>query len=81
MNKAFQYEIAENTDKVFEFKVTECLPARVCREMNAADIVYALECAPSDAMAKSFNPKMRVENPKNLMKGDSFCIERFVLEV
>ena len=81
MNKAFQYEIVENSDKVFEFKVTECLPTRVCREMNAADIGYALECAPSDAIAKSFNPKMRAENPKNLMKGDSFCIERFVLEV
>lgn len=81
LNKAFQYETIENTDKVFEIKVTECLPARVCREMNAADIGYALECAPTDAVARFFNPKMRAENPKNLMKGDAFCIERFVLEV
>jgi len=80
-NKAFQYEIVENTDKVFEMKLTECLPARVCREMKAADIGYALECAPTDIIAKSFNPKMRAENPKNLMKGDSVCIERFVLEI
>jgi hypothetical protein len=80
-NKAFQYEIVENTDRVYEMKVTECIHATVCREMNAADIGYALECAPSDAMVKSFNPKMRAENPKNLMKGDSICIERFVLEV
>ncbi len=81
MDKAFQYEIVENTDRVFEMKVTECLPARVCRELNATDIGYALECAPTDAVAKTFNPKMRAENPKNLMKGDSVCIERFVLEV
>lgn len=79
-NKAFEYKIVENTDKVLEMKFTECLPARIFREMNAADIGYALECAPTDAVAKSFNPKMRTENPKNLMKGDSVCIERFVLE-
>ena len=81
LDKALQYEIVENTDKVFEMKFTECLPARICREMNAADIGYALECAPTDAVAKSINPKMRAENPKNLMKGDSVCIERFVLEI
>jgi hypothetical protein len=49
--------------------------------MKAAEIGYALECAPTDAAVKSFNPKMRAENLKNLMKGDSVCIERFVLEV
>jgi hypothetical protein len=81
LNKAFEYEIVKNTETVFEMKITDCLPANVCREMNAAEFGYALECAPGDAMVKAFNPKMRAENPKNLMKGDSFCIERFVLEV
>jgi len=79
-NKAFSYETIESTDKVLAFQFSECLPARIFREMNAADIGYALECSPTDAIAKSFNPKMRAENPKNLMKGDSVCIERFVLE-
>jgi len=81
LDKAFQYEITENTDSVYEMKVSECIHARVCREMDAADIGYALECAPTDSVVKSFNPKMRAENPKNLMMGDSVCIERFVLEV
>ena len=27
----------------------------------------------------SFNPKMKGSGPKNLLKGDSFCIERFEL--
>ena len=80
-NKAFQYETVENTDKVLELRFTECLPAKIFREMNAADIGYALECAPTDVVTKSFNPKMRAENPKNLIKGDSVCIARFVLEV
>jgi len=48
--------------------------------MNAADIGYALECSPAEAAAKAFNPKITTSNPKNMMKGDTFCIERFVLE-
>ncbi len=79
-DKAFTYEFVENTDKVLEMKVTECLPARIWRERNAADIGYALECSGTDAMAKAFNPKMKGMGVKNLLKGDSFCIERFVLE-
>ena len=79
-DKAFTYEFVENTDKVLEMKVTECLPARIWREANAADIGYALECSGSDAIAKAFNPKMKGLGVKNMLKGDSFCIERFVLE-
>lgn len=79
-DKAFTYEFVENTDKVLEMKVTECLPARIWREANAADIGYALECSGSDAIAKAFNPKMKGMGVKNILKGDSFCIERFVLE-
>jgi hypothetical protein len=31
-------------------------------------------------MAKAFNPKMEAKNPKNMMKGDDFCIERIILK-
>ena len=78
--QAFTYEITELTDKVYEATYSQCLPARVFREMNAADIGYALECSPAHTLAKAFNPKMKLINPKNLMKGDSVCIERYVLE-
>jgi hypothetical protein len=77
--KTFAYEVTEFTDKVYEAKYTLCLPAKVLREMNAADIGYALECSSSDAMVKAFNPKMTASFSKNIMKGDSVCIERIVL--
>jgi len=32
------------------------------------------------AAAKAFNPKITASNPRNVMKGDTFCIERYVLE-
>jgi len=79
-DKAMTYETVEKSDKAFEVKYSECLMAKLYREMNAADIGYAIECSPSGAVAKAFNPKMKLTNPKNLMKGDSVCIERFVLE-
>lgn len=78
--KAFTYEVTESTDKVYEAKYTMCLTAKILREMNAADIGYALECSTGDAMVKAFNPKLRSTFLKNMMKGDSVCIERIVLE-
>lgn len=78
--KSFSFEVSELTDKVYEAKYTMCLPAKLYREMNAADIGFVLECAPAAALAKAFNPMIKLTNPKNLMKGDSVCIERFVLE-
>jgi len=77
--KAFAYEVTELTDTVYEAKYTLCLPAKILREMNAADIGYALECSTGDAMVKAFNPKMSSTFVKNMMKGDSVCIERIVV--
>ncbi len=79
-NKAVAFEVVEKTDKVFEAKFTECLYAKILREMNAADIGYAINCSPTNSMAQAFNPKMKAISLKNLMKGDDVCIERFVLE-
>jgi hypothetical protein len=79
-NKALTYEVVEQSDKVLELKFTECLPAKLLRAMNAADIGYALECSGSEAAAKAFNPEITASNPRNMMKGDAFCIERYVLE-
>jgi hypothetical protein len=44
-NKAFAYEVVESSDKIYQEKVTQCLPAILWREANAADLGYALECS------------------------------------
>ena len=79
-DKALTYEIVEQSDKVLELKYTECLPAKLLRAMNAADIGYALECSGSESAVKAFNSRITASNPSNMMKGAAFCIERFVLE-
>jgi hypothetical protein len=79
-NSVLTFETVEQTDTVLEFKFTECLPAKLLRSMNAADIGLALECSGGEAACKAFNPKIKNSNPKNLMKGDSVCIERYTLD-
>jgi hypothetical protein len=79
-DKAFAFEVVEKSDKAFEVKFAECLPARIYHEMNAADIGYAFDCYPMTAFARAFNSKMRLANPKNLVKGDDVCILRYTLE-
>ena len=79
-DKALVYQIVENSEKVFEIKYTKCLMAEIYREKNAADIGYALECFPTDTVAKTYNPKMKATATANIMKGDSFCQERYELE-
>lgn len=77
--KAFTYEVVESSAKVYELKFTRCLPANMWLEMKAPDLGYALECSSSDAMIKAFNPRMRGKSVKNMLKGDSVCVERFEL--
>lgn len=79
-NTALVYEIVEQSDRALELKFTACLPAKLLRAMGAADVGYALECSGSRAVARGFNPKITVTNPKNIMMGDSYCTERYVLE-
>ena len=75
----YKYEFVENSDKVLEVKYTGCIMAKLYKEMNAADIGYALECHPSEALGKAFNPATKHTSRKNMMKGDDYCIERFEL--
>ena len=79
-NSVLTFETVEQTDKVLEFKFTKCLPAKLLRSMNATDIGLALECSGGEAACKAFNSKIKYSNPKNLMKGDSVCIERYTLD-
>lgn len=78
-DKAFAYEVAEQTDRVLELRYSKCLPAKLLRAMNAADIGLAIECSGAAALARAFKPKIQAANPKNLMNGDSVCIERFTV--
>jgi len=76
-SSAFSCEIVEQTDSVLELKYTDCIPARLLRSMKAADIGLAIECSGAKAAVDVFNAKINYTNPKNIMKGDNYCLERF----
>lgn len=75
-NHVLKREIIENTDNVYEIKVTECLWAKIFREANAADIGYASICYPDFAAAEAGNRKMF--RTKTLMEGDKYCNHRWI---
>ena len=68
-NKAYTYETVESSDKVHELKFTQCLPAKIWREMNAADLGYAVECSPTDAIGQGFQSQDERRGPQNLDEG------------
>lgn len=79
-NTILKNQITEESEKVIEVTHSECLFAKIFRDMDASEIGYVLECSATDVAAKAFNPKMKATTPKCLMKGDNCCIERFELD-
>jgi hypothetical protein len=77
---ALTFEIVEDSAKAFAVKIKECLWAKTFREADAADIGYAAICHGDFAMAKAFNPHIRMERTKTLMEGHDHCNHRWIWE-
>ena len=73
-------EITEQTPDVFEYRVRQCLWAKVFRDGDAADIGYAMICHPDFAVARGLNPKLKLIRTKTLMQGHDSCVLRYVME-
>ena len=74
------YEILKDTEKEAEFRITECLWAKTFRQADAADIGYASICHGDIAAVLAFNPKLKMDRPKILMKGEDECRYHLVME-
>lgn len=71
-------EIIEDTDTVFEIKVTDCLAAESFLPHKAGDIGYAAVCWGDYNWASDFNPKIKLIRDKTLMQGHDCCNHRYV---
>jgi hypothetical protein len=67
----------EDQPAAFEVKVEECLWAATFRKHKAEDLGYLLICHPDFAMARGFNPKMKLHRTKTLMQGHKCCNHRW----
>jgi hypothetical protein len=70
----------EETPNKLKIHVTECLYAKVYKEMNATDLGYVLCCQPDFAYAQACHPKLRLKRSKILMQGDSCCNHTYYWE-
>lgn len=78
--KTLTMDIVEDTDKVFEIKVKECLWASAFRHARMGHVGYAYVCFADYAWAQGFNPKIKLIRDKTLMQGHDCCNHRYVLE-
>ena len=72
-------EVVEDTEKVFEMRVTECLSATVFRDAGlAGDIGHAAVCNMDYSWPPAFNPAFKMERSKTLMQGHYCCNHRYI---
>ena len=66
-------QVIRRDKNVYEMKITRCAHAEILKELNALDLGLRFVCAGDDAMLEGFNPKIRLQRPTLLMKGDNCC--------
>jgi hypothetical protein len=72
-------EITEDTPKVFELRVTECVWAKVFREAGlGGEIGHAAFCNMDYHWPPAFNENFKMERSKTLMQGDDHCNHRYI---
>jgi hypothetical protein len=79
LRSAIAFDIVEDGETVFEVRVTECLWASTFRAADAADLGYSWVCHPDFAMARAFNPELRLRRDQTLMQGAAHCNHRWEL--
>ena len=79
-NAIMTIEIPEKSPNKGTVKMTECLFAKTFRENDAGDIGYAAICHADFAVAKAFNPKIKLIRNKCLMEGDDCCLFEYTLD-
>ena len=74
------WEVVEESDRVYEIRVTECLWAKTFQEKNAADIGYDTICYSDFSDARRYHSKIKLERTKTIMQGDGYCNHRWTWE-
>jgi hypothetical protein len=72
-------EIIENREDLVSWKISECLNAKIFRELDAVDIGYATLCHGDEAWVKAYNPKIRFIRTKTLMEGHDCCDHCYIM--
>ncbi|MGB3903943.1 MAG: L-2-amino-thiazoline-4-carboxylic acid hydrolase [Anaerolineae bacterium] len=71
------WEVIEESDRVYEIEVTECLWANTFQDRNATDIGYATICYSDLSEARAYHSKLKLERTKTIMQGHGCCNHRW----
>ncbi len=74
------FTYTEETQTKLTLHVTECLKAKIFKEMNATDLGYVMFCHPDFAYAQACHPKIKMKRTKTLMQGDRYCDHTYYWE-
>jgi hypothetical protein len=73
------HEIVEDSEKVFELHVSECVLAAAFREAGMdGEIGHAIVCNMDYYWPPAFNPDFIMERDKTLMQGHDCCNHRYI---
>jgi hypothetical protein len=80
LNRIVTLEIVEDTETVYEWRITECINTEPYLRANAPDLGYAAACFGDYAFAESFNPAIKLTREKTIMEGHAYCNHRYTWE-
>jgi len=69
----FTIKYLHDTATEIEFHTTECLLAKVFRDMKAADLGYVMICRPDFITTPSYCQNVHLKRTRTLMQGDDCC--------
>jgi hypothetical protein len=74
-------DVVEDTETVFELKVTECIWADTFLQAEAGNIGYCSVCWGDYAWPQGFNERISMVRDKTLMQGHKYCNHRYLWRV
>jgi hypothetical protein len=66
-----------DNDKEIEFRTTECILAKVFREMGAEELGHIMCCQPDFDTTPAYCSRVSLKRTRSLMKGDDYCDTKY----
>ena len=70
---AITFTIIVDSETKLEFKITECLYAKVFKELDETEKGYRFYCKLDLVLAKIYHPNVKLTRTKTLMEGNECC--------
>lgn len=74
---ALEVDVLHESEDRFDFDVTRCRYAEMYREMGLGDIGHLLSCGRDGAFCDGYDPRIRLERGRTIMRGAARCDFRY----